>query len=242
MASNWTIFEKQLFLMLKNKSAKSPSDFAERFATILDSTVRFQSSTVFGNVVISSNKELVKNGIEFALKLAFQIEKYKAELSNTLSELEQQEFDLDALKESLRVVKIPGFSNYLNQYLDKIKSEPAQDQVQNIKSFVKKVQIEDLLWFFAASQISTYYLTAQFLQVPPAPPSVAPTLGVTVTSPGNIVLLASSLKIAFKSKKEEDVALKCRAALELYTKTVSGIYSGTTAVGIPAITPWIGIF
>jgi hypothetical protein len=242
MASNWIIFENQLSSLLLSKTVSSPSEFADKFSLILDNSIKFQSTTVFGNLVTSSNKDLVKNGIEFALKFGFKTEKFKTDLDKTLSEAQKYTSDINTLKIFLTKVPIPGFTSYINQYLDKIKTEPVETQITKIKEFIKKIKIEDLLWFFAATQIASYYLTLQFSQFPPVPPSITPAIGITIVTPGNILLLANGLKYAFKSKTPQEVALRCKLALELYSKTITGIYSGLTATGVPAVTPWIGIF
>lgn len=242
MPANLTIFEKQLSLLLNSKTVKSTEEFADKFSTLLDTSVKFQSSTLFGNIIISTNKELIKNGIKLALDIGFKVEKYKAQLDNAITELQQQSQNFEVLSNSLQKIPIPFFSNYIKSYLKKVQNLPDEEKIENVKNFIKQIKIEDLMWFFAASQISLYYLTATFSPAPPNPPSVSPSTGVLVTTPGNVLLLATGLKAAFKSKTANETAAKCKLAIETYTKTISGIYNGVTAVGAPAVTPWIGIF
>jgi hypothetical protein len=242
MASNWISFETQLSLLLAGKSVKSTNEFADKFANILDNSTVSQASTLFGNIVVSSNKSLIKNGIKTALDLGFRIEKYKNDLDLYLAEIQQLGEDLETITNALKKIPIPFFSSYIQQYLKKIENIPAPERIQNIRDFIKKIKIEDLIWFFAASQISLYYLTAQYSALPPNPPSTTPSIGTRVVSPGNVLLLATGLKYAFKSKTPQETANRCKIALESYTKTVVGVYSGITPAGAPSITPWIGVF
>jgi len=242
MPANLALFEQQLSTLLNSKSVKSTDEFADRFSTILDLSIRFQASTLFGNIVISTNKDLVKNGIKLALDIGYKVEKYKLQLNNTLSEIQETSNDLQQLSAALEKIPIPGFSAYIKSYLKKIQDVPTDEKIAQLQNFIKTIQIEDLMWFLAASQISLYYLTAKFSPIPPNPPSVSPSLGVVVTSPGNVLLLAAALKSAFKSKTANETATKCKLAIDTYTKTISGIYTGISPVGSPSITPWIGIF
>ena len=242
MPTNWVSFETQLSLVLSSKSVKSTDEFADKFASILDSSLRFQSSTLFGNIITSSNKELVKNGIKFALSIGLKVEKYKSDLDKYLAEIQNTSQDLETLVNGLKKIPIPMFSNFITQQLKKISDRPNPEQIEKLREIIKNIKIEDLMWFFAASQISLYYFTVEFSPIPPNPPSITPSLGVRTTSPGNVLLLATGLKYAFKSKTPQETASRCKIALESYTKTLTGLYSGITPTGTPSVTPWIGVF
>lgn len=242
MPSNLALFQSQLAFLLNSKKVKSVDEFADKFSTLLDNSIKYQASTLFGNVITSTNKDLIKNGMKLALDIGYKVEKYKIELDKILQEIQVQSKDLQVLISTLQKIPIPLFSNYIKDYLKKVKDLPDTEKIESIREYIKKIKIEDLMWFFVASQISAYYLTAQFSTLPPNPPSTSPSVGVIITSPGNIMLLATGLKFAFKAKTADETASKCKLAIETYTKTISGIYTGVTPTGAPSVTPWIGIF
>ena len=130
MPTNWVSFETQLSLVLSSKSVKSTDEFADKFASILDSSLRFQSSTLFGNIITSSNKELVKNGIKFTLSIGLKVEKYKSDLDKYLAEIQNTSQDLETLVNGLKKIPIPMFSNFITQQLKKISDRPNPEQIE----------------------------------------------------------------------------------------------------------------
>lgn len=242
MATNWVLFETQLTALLNSKTVKSTDEFADKFSTILDTSIKYQSATLFGNYINISNKSVIKNGLKLALNIGFKVEKYKTDLTKFLAEIQQQSQNLETIIAAIEKIPIPFLSSYVKEYLKKIEKRPRAEQIESLKAFIEKIKIEDLMWFYVAFQISLYYLSATYSPTPPNPPSISPSLGILVTNPGNILILASGLKLAFKSKTAQETASRCKSALEIYTKSISGVYTGITANGTPSITPWIGIF
>jgi len=90
-----------------------------------------------------------------------------------------------------------------------------------------------------------YWASSTFLPLPPMPPMVAPTKGVTVIFPGIPIGLDKALKEAFDNTDIEQTLSALTIGLKLHLLTVTGVYSGTTIIaGVPAplILPWVALF
>lgn len=91
----------------------------------------------------------------------------------------------------------------------------------------------------------SYWAGAVFNPLPPAPPCVAPTVGVQVMFPGEPLSLAKGIKKSFQIGNAETGINLFMLALQTHMKTISGTYMGlipspTGVLPSPPI-PWVGI-
>lgn len=90
-----------------------------------------------------------------------------------------------------------------------------------------------------------YWMSSTFSPVPPMPPMVAPTVGVSIIFPGLPIGLDKALKEAFDNTDLEQTLNALSIALKLHLMSISGLYSGTTIIaGVPSplVLPWTSLF
>lgn len=120
-----------------------------------------------------------------------------------------------------------------------------QNSLKKLKDFIAGIDLENIPYLFLEATFLIFWLTAQYTPIPPAPPTVAPLLGVSTILPGAPGILSAAFKSGFTSKDAAKAAELVTTGLRTHAKTITGIYSGLVAspagpVPGPPI-PWVGI-
>lgn len=97
-----------------------------------------------------------------------------------------------------------------------------------------------------ATGFCLYWLGATFSPLPPMPPMIAPTGGVTILFPGfpgtTDISLDTLIKNSFDNTDIDIILGSLTSALITHLLTIAGIYSGTVIIGtvpVPMVLPWV---
>lgn len=115
-----------------------------------------------------------------------------------------------------------------------------------VKGIIESIDVQGIAATVMATGFCLYWLTAKFSPMPPMPPCIAPTSGVTVILPGFPIPLNSDIKnMATKNNTTSSAISQYYNALIKHQLTVVGFYLGSvpTPIGIvpaPPI-PWVSL-
>jgi len=115
-----------------------------------------------------------------------------------------------------------------------------------VKGIIESIDVQGIAATVMATGFCLYWLSAKFSPMPPMPPCIAPTSGVTVILPGFPIPLNSDIKnMATKNNTTSSAISEYYNALIKHQLTVVGFYLGSvpTPIGIvpaPPI-PWISL-
>lgn len=115
-----------------------------------------------------------------------------------------------------------------------------------VKGIIESIDVQGIASTVMATGFCLYWLTAKFSPMPPMPPCIAPTSGVTVILPGFPIPLNSDIKnMATKNNTTSSAISQYYNALIKHQLTVGGFYLGSvpTPIGIvpaPPI-PWFAL-
>lgn len=130
-----------------------------------------------------------------------------------------------------------------SQNQEKIKE--LQNSLGKLKSFISGLNLVEIPYIFLEAMFLAFWFSAQYTPLPPAPPNIAPFIGVTTLIPGIPGILSAALKTGFTSKDSKAAADFIVKGIQSHAKTITGTYSGlivTPAATVPGPPlPWIGI-
>jgi hypothetical protein len=150
----------------------------------------------------------------------------------------------------LKQILAPYISEF-NKKLKKLNPEiqqtvlDLQASLQKLQDFIRSIDLSKIAYLFLESVFLIFWLTAQYIPFPPAPPTVAPLIGVTTLVPGIPGILSAGFKIGFTCRESGKAAELITQTIQAHAKTITGTYSGlivtpTGTIPSPPI-PWIGI-
>ena len=158
------------------------------------------------------------------------------------------------LPEGIHPILKQALMPYVNDFNKKLKNlnpeiqstiSELQSSLKKLQDFISNIDLSKIAYIFLESTFLLFWLTAQYSPLPPAPPTIAPLVGVTTLIPGIPGILSVALKAGFTSMEATTAADLITKGLQAHSKTITGLYSGLIAsptgpVPSPPI-PWVGI-
>jgi hypothetical protein len=201
-----------------------------------------EEAVIFELIIITSTSER-RN-----VFIGVPVERKKSSLGETTNE------NVLSLPAGLHPIVKQIISPYISDFNKKLKSlNPEsrqsiidlQDSLKKLQDFIRSIDLTKIAYLFLESTFLIFWLTAQYAPFPPAPPTIAPLLGVTTLVPGIPGILSAGFKVGFTCLEAGKAAELITQAIQLHAKTITGLYSGllvTPAGTVPSPPiPWIGI-